>query len=67
MLIVLKLAAIVDRYPSARADMLMIGALIGILEPTPAANVVDEDSLEFGLAGRNFCHQALQCFTAIEA
>lgn len=45
------LAAAVDPDPCARADMLVIRAPVVILKPAPAADVIDEDWLEVGLAG----------------
>ena len=46
--------------------MLVIGALVGILKPAPAADVIDEDRLEVGLAGLNLGHQVLQRLAAVE-
>jgi hypothetical protein len=44
------LGAVGDLNSGAAADVLVIGAFVGVLEPTPAADVVDEDDLEVGLA-----------------
>ena len=47
--------------------MLMVGALIGILKPTPAAHVIDEDGLEVGLAGFDLGHQFLECLAPVQS
>ena len=39
------LGAVVDADAGALADVLVVGALVGVLEPAPAADVVDEDGL----------------------
>ena len=53
------LAAVVDPDAGTGTYMLVVRAFVGILKPAPAADVVDEDGLEVGLAGLNFAHQVL--------
>ena len=45
------LGAVVDRDAGSLADVLVVGALVGVLEAAPAADVVDEDRAEIGAAG----------------
>ena len=47
--------------------MLMIGTLIGVLKPTPAAYVIDKDGLEVRLAGSYLRHQPLKCFASVQS
>ena len=49
------------------SNVLTQGAFIGILEPAPAADVVDQDGLEIRLAGANLGHQVLQRLASVEA
>ena len=42
------LGAVVDLDAGAAAEVLVVGALVGVLEPAPAADVVDEDRAEIG-------------------
>ena len=42
------LRAVVDGDAGALADVLVVGAFVGVLEPAPAADVVDQDRLEVG-------------------
>ena len=46
--------------------MPVIGAFVGILAPAPAANVINEDRLEFGPAGLDLGHEALHRLAPIE-
>ena len=60
------LATIVDPDPGTSADMLVVGPFIGILKPTLAADVIDQNGLEIRLAGSNLGHQALQRFAVVQ-
>ena len=60
------LGAVVDGDAGALADVLVIGALVGILEAAPAADVVDEDGREVGPAGLNVIDQALERSRPVE-
>ena len=60
------LAAVVDADPGARADMLVVGPFISILKPAPAADVIDQNSLEIRLAGSDFGHQVLQRLATVQ-
>jgi hypothetical protein len=60
-------AAIVNPYPCPRADVLVIGAFISILESSPAADVVDQNRLKVGCAGFHFQHERLQSITTIHS
>jgi hypothetical protein len=42
------LGAVGDLDAGAAADVLVVGALVGILEAAPAADVVDQDDLKIG-------------------
>jgi hypothetical protein len=61
------LGAVGDLDAGAAADVLVIGALVGVLEPAPAADVVDQDDLEVGLAGLDVLDQLLQGDAAVDA
>jgi hypothetical protein len=61
------LGAVGDLDSGAAADVLVVGALVGILKPAPAADVVDQDDLEVGLAGLDVLDQLLQRLPAIDA
>jgi len=64
--VVLKLlATVVYPDPGAGTDVLVIRALVGILKTAPAADVVDEDRFEVGIAGLDFGHQVLQRLAAV--
>ena len=43
------LGAVVDFDPRTLADVLVVGALVGVLEPAPAAYVVDQDGRIVGM------------------
>ena len=60
------LAAVVDPDPGAGTDVLVTGAFVGVLKPAPPADVIDEDSLEVGIAGLDLGHQVLQSLSAVE-
>ena len=42
------LGAVLNANACALADVFVVGALVGILEPAPAAHVIDQDHLEVG-------------------
>lgn len=60
------LAAIVDPDPRTGADMFVICAFVRILKPAPAADVIDKNRLEVGVAGLDLGHQVLQRLAAVE-
>ena len=43
------LGAVVDVDPRPLAQVLVVGALVGVLEPAPAADVVDQDRVKSAL------------------
>lgn len=47
-------------------EMFVIGTLVGILEPTPAAYVVDEDGVKVGAARRHVGHQLLDRLSSVD-
>jgi len=49
-----------DADALAFADVLVIGRLVRVLKPAPAADVVDQDQVEIGVAGFNVGDQLLQ-------
>ncbi len=49
------------------ADVFVVGALVGVLEPAPAADVVDQDDLEVGVACLDVVDQLLQRAPPIDA
>lgn len=53
------LGTIVNRDPALAADEFVVCALIGILETTPAAHVVDKYSLEIGPSASNIFDELL--------
>ena len=61
------LGAIGHLNPGAATDVFVIGALVGVLEPAPAADVVDEDDLEVSLARLHISDQLLESLPAIDA
>ena len=66
--VVLKLlGTILDADPRTLANVLVVGALVGILKPTPAAHVVDEDHREVGIAALDIVDELLERVSAIEA
>ena len=48
------------------AEVLVVGALVGVLEPAPAADVVDEDRREVGAAGLHVVDQPSQRLAAVD-
>jgi hypothetical protein len=44
------LGAVVDLDARPSADVLVVGTLVGILKPAPAADVVDEDRFKLRVA-----------------
>jgi hypothetical protein len=54
------LGAILDADACPPADVFVIGALVGVLEATPTADVVNQDGVEFRLSALNIPDQPLQ-------
>ena len=54
------LGAVGDLNAGAFADVLVVGAFVGILEAAPAADVIDEDDREVRLAAFDVLDQLLQ-------
>ena len=52
------LGAVVHLDARVAADVLVVGALVGVLEPAPAADVVDQDDLEVGAAALDVARSA---------
>jgi hypothetical protein len=61
-----RLCAVSYSYARFPTDELIVGALIGILEPPPSAHVVGQDQREVGLATQDIGQQAFQTFTPVE-
>jgi hypothetical protein len=61
------LGAVGDLNPGAAADVLVVRAFVGVLESAPAADVVDEDDLEIGLARLHVGDQLLERLPAVDA
>src|SRR6202035_667361 len=61
------LGAIADLDPRAPADIFVIGALVGVLEAAPAADVVDENGFEPRGAALDIDQQLLQRIASVEA
>lgn len=59
------LGAVVDGNPRAFTDELVVGTLVGVLEASPTAHVINEDGAEIGLAGLNIVDEVLQCVAAV--
>jgi hypothetical protein len=53
-------AGISDLDPGALADVFVIGRLIRVLKPPPAADIVDQDGVELGGAGFDIGDQLLE-------
>ena len=65
--VVLKLLGHVgDRDTFALADVFVISRLVRILEATPAADVIDQDQVEVGVAGLDIGDELLQRGAAID-
>ena len=60
------LGAVVDGYPGARADVLEVRGLVGVLEAAPTADVIDEDFREIGAPAFHVVNQAAQRVAAIQ-
>ncbi len=60
------LGAVMHRDAGALADVFVIGAFVGVLEPTPAADVVDQDDLEIGAAPLDVGDEPRQRIAALE-
>ena len=58
------LGAVLDANIGPPADVLVVGALVGILKAPLAANVVDQDHVEISAAGLHVVDQTLQRITA---
>src|SRR5260221_1978994 len=58
---------IVNSDSRSRAKVLVICAFVGILKPSPAADVVDQDCLEVGSPRLHFQHKRLQSITAVHS
>jgi hypothetical protein len=58
------LGAVVDANSSSFEDVLVIGALVGVLEPAPPADVVDEQGSEIDLLLLHIGHQLIQAASA---
>lgn len=54
-------------YPGTFANILIVGAFVGILKSTPSADIVDEDCVEVRLPAFNVRNKALESITAINA
>ena len=61
------LGAVGDLNSGAAADVLVIGALVSVLKPTPAAHVIDQDDLEVRVARFDVLDQLLQRLATINA
>ena len=48
------------------ADEFVVGAFVDVLETAPAADVVDQDDIEIGLALLHVGHQFLQVLAAVD-
>jgi len=48
------------------ADVLVIGALVGVLEAPPAADVIDQDGFEVGSARLDIVDQLLERVPALD-
>lgn len=65
--VVLKLLrTVVDTDARLSADELIVGALIRVLEPTPAADVIDQDRAELGGAASHVGEQLLQGLPSVQ-
>ena len=60
------LGAVVHGDAGALADVLVVGALVGVLEAAPAADVVDQHHLEVGAAALDVGDQPLQLVAALQ-
>ena len=60
------LGAVVHGDAGALADVLVVGALVGVLEPPPAADVVDQHHLEVGAPALDVGDQPLQLVAALQ-
>ena len=58
--------AVLDGDARALADIFVVGALVGILEPAPAADIVDKDGRKICPAGLNIADQALELIPAAD-
>ena len=56
-----------DSNPRAPADVLKIGALVGVLETSPATDVICENALENGIPGFHLPDHALQALALLNA
>ena len=56
-----------DLDTRAPADVFVVGALVGVLKASPAANVVHQDDFEIGEATFDVLDQLLQGLTSVDA
>ena len=54
------LGAVLHGNAGAPADVFVVGALVGVLEPAPAADVIDQDGLEIGVPALDILDQLLE-------
>jgi hypothetical protein len=62
-----RLGAILNIDPGMPADEFIVRGFIGILEPTPAAHIINEDQGKPSIPFLDITEQLLQCVSAIEA
>jgi hypothetical protein len=60
------LGAVLNRDARLTADVLVVSAVVGVLEATPAADVTDMYGCEVGFAGLSILDQAFKGVTAVE-
>ena len=58
--------AVVHGDAGALADVLVVGALVGVLEAAPAADVIDQHHLEVGAAALDVGDRPLQLVEALQ-
>jgi NADPH:quinone reductase-like Zn-dependent oxidoreductase len=61
------LGAVLDTDAGALADVLVVGALVRVLESAPAADVVDQDGGEVGIAALDVIDQRLERIATVQA
>src|SRR5690554_1713298 len=52
-----------DSRPST--DVLVVGAFVGVLKAAPAADIVDKDDIEIGIARLHIVNELLKCLSAV--
>src|SRR5690606_22983440 len=65
-IIVELLGAILHRNPGASADIFVVSALVGVLEPAPPADIIDQHQCEIGRAGLNILDQLPERIAALD-